>query len=141
MSSILHSCNVKMQICITRPQCVKRDEVTGDWRKLHNEELNDYYSLLHIMQMVKMRGMRWAGHVVHMEERRDAYRVLMGKPEEKRPLGRLRHTWEDNIKMDLQEVGWGHGLDLSGSGYGQVAGTCECCNEHLSSIRCREFLD
>jgi hypothetical protein len=79
---------------------LKWDEVTGDWSKLHNEELNDYYSLLHIIQMIKVRGMRWAGHVVHMGERRDAYRVLVGKPEGKRPLGRPRHTWEDNIKMD-----------------------------------------
>jgi hypothetical protein len=91
--------------------------------------------------MIKMRGMRWAGHVVHMGERRDAYRDLVGRPEGKRPLGRLRHTWENNTKMDLQEVGWGHGLDLSGSGYGQVAGTCECCNEPLGSIKRREFLD
>jgi hypothetical protein len=78
---------------------LKRDEVTGDWRKLHNEELNDYYYLLHIIQMIKVRGMRWAGHVVHMGKRRYAYRVLVGKPEGKRPLGRPRHTWEDNIVM------------------------------------------
>jgi len=65
-----------------------------------------------------------------MEERRGVYRVLVGKPEGKRPLGRLRHRWEDNIKMYLQEVGCGgHGLDQAGSGYGQVAGTCECGND------------
>jgi len=82
----------------------KRDEVTGEWRKLHNEELSDLYSLPNIVRVVKSRRMRWAGHVVHMGERRWVHRVLVGKPEGKRPLGRPRHRWEDNIKMDLQEV-------------------------------------
>jgi len=89
----------------------KRAEVTGDWRKLHNEELNDYYSSLNIIQIIKVRKMRWEGHVALLGERRGTYMVLVGKPEGKRPLGRRRHIWEDNIKMDLQEVGWGHGLD------------------------------
>jgi hypothetical protein len=79
----------------------KRDEVTGEWRKLHNEELNDLYSLPNIVWVVKLRRMRWAGHVAHMGEDRGVYRVLVGKPEGKRPLGRPRHRWEDNIKMDL----------------------------------------
>ena len=74
-------------------------------------------------------------------ESRVAYRVLVGKPEGKRPLGRPRRTWEDNIKVDLIEVGWGHGLDRSGSGYGQVAGCCECGNEHSDCITCWKFLD
>jgi hypothetical protein len=82
----------------------KRDEVTGEWRKLHNEELNDLYSLPNIVRVVKSRQMRWAGHVAHIGEDRGVYRVLVGKPEGKRPLGRPRHRWADNIKMDLQEV-------------------------------------
>ena len=85
----------------------KRDKVTGEWKKLHNEELNDLYSSPNIFRVIKSRRMRWAGHVVVMGERRDVYRVLVGKPEGQRPLGRPRHRWEDKIKMDLQEVGWG----------------------------------
>jgi hypothetical protein len=75
--------------------------------KLHNEELNDLYSLPNIVQVVKSRRMRWAGHVACMGEERGVHRVLVGKPEGKRSLGRPRHRWEDNIKMDLQEVGGG----------------------------------
>jgi hypothetical protein len=85
----------------------KRAEVTGEWRKLHNEELNDLYSLPNIVHVVKSKQMRWAGHGVCMGEDRGVHRV--GKPEGKRPLERPRHRWEDNIKMDLQEVGWGSG--------------------------------
>jgi hypothetical protein len=87
----------------------KRDEVTGEWRKLHNVELNDLYSLPNIVRVVKSRRMRWAGHVARMEEDRGVYRVLVGKPEGNRPLRRPRHRWEDNIKMDLREVGGGRG--------------------------------
>ena len=87
----------------------KRNEVTGEWRKMHNEKLNDLYSLPSIVWVVKSRQMRWAGHVVCMGEDRGVQRVLVGKPEGKRPLGRSRHRWEDNIKMDLQEVGGGRG--------------------------------
>jgi hypothetical protein len=79
----------------------KRDEVTGEWRKLHNEELNDLYSLPKIVRVVKSRRMRWTGHVARMGEDRCVYRVLVRKPERKRPLGRPRRRWEDNIKMDL----------------------------------------
>jgi len=82
----------------------KRDEVTGEWRKLHNEELNDLYSSPDVIQVIKSRRIKWAGHVAHMGERSGAYRVLVGKPDGKRPLGRPRHRYEDNIKMDLQEV-------------------------------------
>ena len=82
----------------------KRDGVTGEWRKLHNEELNDLYCSPNIVRVIKRRRMRWAGHVARMGDRRGVYRVLVGKPEGKRPLGRPRRRWEDNIKMDLQQV-------------------------------------
>jgi hypothetical protein len=75
--------------------------MTGERRKLHNEELNDLYSLPNIVRVVKSRRMRWAGHVARMGEDRGVCRVLVGKPERKRPLGRPRRRWEDNIKMDL----------------------------------------
>jgi hypothetical protein len=83
----------------------KRDEVTGKWRKLHNEELNDLYSLPKIVREIKSRTTRWARHLARMGERRVVYRVMVGTPEGKRPLGRPRFRWEDNIKMDLQVVG------------------------------------
>jgi len=83
----------------------RRDEVTGEWRKLHNEKLNDLYFSPNIVRVIKSRRMRWAGNVARMGERRDVYRVLVGKHEGKRPLGRPRRRWEDNIKIDLQEVG------------------------------------
>ena len=86
-----------------------RDELTGEWRKLHNEELNDLYSSPNIFWVIKLRIMRWAEHVARMGSRRGAYKVLVGKLEEKRSLGRPRHRWEDNIKMDLQDVGLGEG--------------------------------
>jgi hypothetical protein len=79
----------------------KRDEGTGEWRKLHNEELNNLYSLPSIVRVVKSRRMRWAGHVARMREERGVHKVLVGKPEENRPLGRPRHRWENNIKMDV----------------------------------------
>jgi hypothetical protein len=85
------------------------DEVTGEWRKLHNEELNDLYSLPNIVRLVKFRRMRWAGHVARMGEDRGVHRVLVRTPEGKRSLGRPRHRWENNIKMDLQEIGGGRG--------------------------------
>jgi hypothetical protein len=86
----------------------KRDEVTGVWRRLHNKELNDLYSSPIIIWVIKPRRMRWAGHVAHMGQKRGAYRILAGRPEGRQPLGRpTRHRWEDNIKMDIQEVGWG----------------------------------
>jgi hypothetical protein len=88
----------------------KRDEVTGDWRKLHYEELHNLYSSPNIM--IKSRRMRWAGHVARMGKKRNAYRLLVGKPEGKRPQGRPRRRWVDNIKYIL---GW-NGLDRSGSG-------------------------
>jgi hypothetical protein len=87
----------------------KRDEVTGEWRKLHNEELNNLYSSPSIVRVVKSRRMRWAGHVARMGEERWVHRVLVGKSEGKRPLGRSRRRLEDNINMDSQEVGGGCG--------------------------------
>ena len=88
----------------------KRDDVTVEWIKLHNEELNDLCSSPNIIRVIKWRIMNWTEHLVRMGERRDVYRVLLGKSGGKRPLGRHRPGWEDNIKMDLQEVGCG-GMD------------------------------
>jgi hypothetical protein len=84
----------------------KRDEITWEWRKLHNEHLNDLYSSPNIIQVIKSRIMRWAGHVARIGERRGKCRNSVGKPEGKRPLGTPRRRWEDNIKTNLQEVGW-----------------------------------
>jgi hypothetical protein len=84
----------------------KRDEVTGEWRKLHNEELCDLYSPPSIIRIIKSRRMIRVGHVARMVNR-NAYRLLVGNPEGKRPLGRPRCKWVDNIRMDLGEVGWG----------------------------------
>ena len=84
---------------------LKRDEVTGEWRKLHNEELNNLHSSPNIVRVFKSRRMRLTGHVAPMGEWRVVYRGLVGKPEEKRPHGRPRLRWEDNIKIDLQELG------------------------------------
>ena len=85
-----------------------RDEVTGEWRKLHNEELNDLYCSPNTVRVIKLRRMRWAGHVARTVERRSVYRVLVGKPEGKSSLGRPRRRWEDYIRMDPQEVGCGY---------------------------------
>jgi hypothetical protein len=83
----------------------KRDEVKGKWRKPHNEVLNDLCCSPSIIRVIKSRRMRWAGHVVRRGERRGLYRILVGKPKGRRPLGRPRPRREDNIKMDLQEMG------------------------------------
>jgi len=90
-----------------------RGEVKKEWRKLHNEKLNDLYSSPIILRVIKSRRMRWAGHVARMGERWDVYRVLVGKPEGKRPIVRPRRRWEDKIKMDLQ---WEYWPDWSDSG-------------------------
>jgi hypothetical protein len=84
----------------------QRDKVTGQWRRLGKEELNDLYCSPNIFRVIKSRNMIWAGRVARMGGRRGVYRVLVRKPEDKRPLGRPRHGWEDNFKIGLQEVGW-----------------------------------
>jgi hypothetical protein len=85
----------------------QRGEVTGGWRKLHKEELHGLYSSPSIVRVIKARRMRWAGHVARMGEVRGAYNILVGKPEGRRQLGRPRRRWEDDIKMDLRETGFG----------------------------------
>jgi hypothetical protein len=92
---------------------LKRDAVMGGWRKLDNEELHNLYPSQSIIRIIKSMRMRWAGHVARMGEKRNVYRLLVGKPEGKRPLGRLRCRWMDNIKMDLSEIGLG-GVDWIG---------------------------
>jgi hypothetical protein len=91
----------------------KKDEVIGGWGKLHNEGLHDLYFLPSIIRIIKSRRMRWAVHVARMGEKRNAYRLLVGKLEGQRPLGRLRRTWVNNIKIDLLEIVWG-GVDWIG---------------------------
>jgi hypothetical protein len=93
-----------------------KDEVTGDWRRLHNEDLYALYFSPNIIRLIKSRRLRWAGHVARMRACKGAYRGLFGKPEKWRSLGRHRRKREDNIKTDLQEVGWGHVLDLLAQG-------------------------
>jgi hypothetical protein len=88
----------------------KRDEVTRGWRKLYNEELHNLYSSPSIIRIINSRRMRCVGHVARMGEKRNAYRILVGKPEGKRPLGRPRRGWVDNIKIDLREIEW-NGVD------------------------------
>jgi hypothetical protein len=85
----------------------KRNEMTGDRRKLHTEELHGLYSSPSIVRVIKARRMRWAGHVARMGEVRGVHNILVGRPEGKRPLGRPRRRWEDNIKMDFREIGFG----------------------------------
>jgi hypothetical protein len=98
----------------------KRDEVTGEWRKLHSEELHNLYSSPDIIRQVKSRRMRWAEHMARMGEERKVYKVLVGKPEGKRLLGRPRHRWEDGVRMDLRETGLGVWIGF----YWLRTGTC-----------------
>jgi hypothetical protein len=108
--------------------------VTGEWRKLHIEEVHDLYSSPDIIRQVKSRRMRWAGHVARTGEERKVYKVLVAKPKGKRPLGRPRRRWEDGVRMDLREIGLGGvDLDSTGSGQGPVAGCCECGDEPSGS--------
>jgi hypothetical protein len=108
------------------------NEVTGEWRKLKHEELDILYSSPNIIRQIKSRKMRWAGHVALMGEERNLYKVLMGKPEGKRRLGRPRRRWEDGIRMDLREIGWGS-VDLIQLARDTVAGSCEFGDEPSGS--------
>jgi hypothetical protein len=92
----------------------KRDAIVGGWRKVHNEELHNLYSSPNTVRIIKSRRMIWAGHIVRVGEKRHAYRVLVGKPEGTRPLGRPGPMWEDYIKMDLRETGWGDNVIWTG---------------------------
>ena len=117
----------------------RKDEVTGEWRTLHNVELNNLYSSPNIVRVIKSRIIR----VACMGEEREVYRVLVGKPEGRRPLGRPRRRWMDNIRMDLQEVGCGY-MDWIGLAQDRDrwrANACECGNERSRSVKCGEFLD
>ena len=116
----------------------RTDDVTEEWRKFHNEELKDLYCSPNIVRVIKSRRMRWAGHVARMGEERGVYRVLVGKREGRRTLGRPRRRWVDNIRMDLQEVGCGY---MDWIGLAQVADACDCGNELSGSVKCGEFLD
>jgi hypothetical protein len=93
-------------------------EITGRCRELHNEKLYDFYPSPNIFLVIKLRRMRWTEHVARMGDRRGAYRALVGRLDGKRSFGRSRYRWEHKIEMDLPEIGWGHGLYLSGSGDG-----------------------
>jgi hypothetical protein len=100
----------------------KGDEVTGEWRKLYNGELHNLYSSPDIIRQMKSRRMRWAGHVARTGEGRNVYRVLVGKPERKSPFGRPRRRWENGIKTDLREIGWGVWSGFSWLRIGTVGG-------------------
>jgi len=89
----------------------RRDEVTEEWSRLHNEKLNDLYCSPNIVRVIKTSRIGWAGHVARMRERRVAYKILVGKPEGKRPLGRFKRRWEDNIKMIFSKLDGGNRLD------------------------------
>jgi hypothetical protein len=120
----------------------KGDEVTGEWRKLHNEELQNLYCSPNVIRMIKSRRMKWVCHIAGMGEKRNAYRIFVGEPEGKRPLGRPRRRWVDNIKIDLREKGW-DGVDWTGLAQDrdQLEGSCEHGNEPSGSIKCWEVLE
>jgi hypothetical protein len=105
MVSVEHKLRVFENRVLRRIFGSKRDGVTGGWRKLHNEELHNLYSLPSTIGIIKSKRMRWAGHVARIGEKRNVYRLLVGKPEGKRPIGWPRRRWIDNIKMDLLEIG------------------------------------
>jgi hypothetical protein len=114
----------------------KRDEVTEEWIELHNEELHGLYSLPSIVRIIKVRKMRWAGHVVRMEEKRNAYR-LVRKPEGRRLLERPRRRWLDNIRMDLVEVGWS---DVDWIGLDQDRDSCRALVNSVLNLRVQKML-
>jgi hypothetical protein len=98
--------NNTLRVCENGKFGPKRDDVKGGWRKLHNEELHSLYSSPSIIRMIKSRRVRWAWYVPRMGEKRNAYRILVGKSEGKRPLGRPRRRWVDDVKTSLREIGW-----------------------------------
>jgi hypothetical protein len=114
----------------------KRDEITGEWRRLHNEELYALYSSPNIIRVIKSRRLGWIEHVARMWKRTIACSVWVGKPEVRSPLERPRCIWKDNIKMDR-----GNRLNRSGSGWEQVACSREYGDKPSSSIKCGEFLE
>jgi hypothetical protein len=112
---------------------LKRDEVTGgEWRKLHNEELHDLYSSPSIIRIIKARRMRWVGHVARIGEKSNAYRLLVGKPEGRGPLGRPRRRWLNNIRINLVEVGWG---DVNWIGLAQDRGRWRALMNSVLNLR------
>jgi hypothetical protein len=118
----------------------KRDEVTRDWRKLHNEELHNLYSSPNVTRIIRSRSMRWAGHVARMKAKNNAYRLQVRRPERKRPLGRSRRKLVDNIKMDVRGIGW------SGVDWIDLAQDTDCCWDLVNtlnepSIKCWEVLE
>jgi hypothetical protein len=115
----------------------KRDEVTGEWRRLHNEELRDLYSSPSIIRIIKSRRMRWVGHVARMGEKRNAYGLLVGTPEGKRPLGRPRRRWMDNIRTNLGEVGWS---DVDWIGLAQDRNRWRALVNSVLNLRVHEML-
>jgi hypothetical protein len=119
----------------------KGDEVTGEWRKPHNKQLHDLYSSPNIIRILKARRMRLAGHVARMGEKRNVFRLLVGKPEGRRPLGRPRRRWLYNIMIDLVDVGWGNvdWIDLAQDS--QVESSCEFSIEPSGSIKCWETIE
>ena len=117
----------------------RRDEVTGEWRRLHNEELKDLYSSPNIVRVIKLRRMRWAGHVARMGEERGVYRILVGKPEGRRALGRPRRRWVIILGWICRRWDVVYGLDWAGPGWRQLADACECGNEHSGSVNCGEI--
>jgi hypothetical protein len=116
------------------------EEVTGEWRKQHNDELNDLYSLPNIVRVIKSRIMRWAGYVARMVEKRAVYRVRWVNLRERNHLGDPGVDGSIVLRLIFRKWDVGNGLDRCGSGQGQLAGTCECGNEPLGSINCGKFL-
>jgi hypothetical protein len=115
--------------------------VTGCWRKLYNEQLHNLYSSPSVIRMIKSTRIGWAVHVAQVGEKRNAYRIFVGKPEGKKPLGRQRSGWTDNIKMDRRDIGWG-GMDWIDLAQDRpVEGSCEHGNEPSGSIKCWEALE
>jgi hypothetical protein len=119
----------------------KREEVAGGWRRLHNEEIRSLYTSPNIIRVMKSRRLRRVGHVARMGKMINADSILVGKPERKRQLGTPGRRWEDNIRMDLWEIGCGCRLEAFVSGQGPVAGSCDHRNEPSVYIKGGEFLD